>query len=103
MRPSDLGSLSNDDNDSVKKNWFYQQNNCSARASRFLVHSNYLWRPLHDYDVQPPNATFQRGRGHWQWQIFLYLNMDKSLKNSTPGKVAYIWRTERFQIDAMEF
>ena len=27
----------------------------------------------------------------------LYLNMDKALKNSTPGKVAYIWRIERFQ------
>ena len=33
----------------------------------------------------------------------LYLNMDKALKNSTPGKVAYIWRIERFQIDAIKF
>ena len=30
---------------------------------------------------------------------FLHLNMDKSLKNATPGKVAYNWQTERFQID----
>ena len=30
---------------------------------------------------------------------FLHLNMDKSHKNSTPGKVAYNWQTERFQID----
>ena len=29
--------------------------------------------------------------------------MDKALKNSTPGKVAYIWRIERFQIDAIKF
>ena len=28
---------------------------------------------------------------------FLYLNMDKVLNNSTPGKVAYICRIERFQ------
>ena len=32
-----------------------------------------------------------------------YLNMDKALKNSTPGKVAYIRRIERFQIDAIKF
>ena len=29
--------------------------------------------------------------------------MDKALKNSTPGKVADIWRIERFQIDAIKF
>ena len=29
--------------------------------------------------------------------------MDKALKNLTPGKVAYIWRIERFQIDAIKF
>ena len=29
--------------------------------------------------------------------------MYKALKNSTPGKVAYIWRIERFQIDAIKF
>ena len=29
--------------------------------------------------------------------------MDKALKNSTPGKVANIWRIERFQIEAMKF
>ena len=36
----------------------------------------FLWRPLHDYDVKPPNATFYGGRGHtktnfpfsiWTW------------------------------------
>ena len=29
--------------------------------------------------------------------------MDKGHKNSTPGKVAYIWRIEWFQIDAIKF
>ena len=31
---------------------------------------------------------------------FLYLNMDKALKNSTPRKVAYIWKIEKVRIDA---
>ena len=29
--------------------------------------------------------------------------MDKALKNSTQGRVAYIWRIERFQIDGIKF
>ena len=29
--------------------------------------------------------------------------MDKAPKNSTPGKVAHIWRIERFQIDEIKF
>ena len=38
--------------------------------------STFLWRPLHDYDVKPPNATFYGGRGYsttnypfsfWTW------------------------------------
>ena len=38
--------------------------------------SRCLWRPLQDYDVKPPNATFRRGREHtmtnypfsfWRW------------------------------------
>ena len=33
----------------------------------------------------------------------LYLNMDKALKNSAPGKVTYIWRIEQFQIDTVKF
>ena len=39
-------------------------------------HATYLWRPLHDYDLKPPNLTFYGGRGHtrtispssfWTW------------------------------------
>ena len=29
--------------------------------------------------------------------------MDKALKNSTPGKIAYIWRIQRLQMDAIKF
>ena len=31
---------------------------------------------------------------------FLFLNLDKFLKNSTPGNIAYIWQIDRVQIDA---
>ena len=31
---------------------------------------------------------------------FPFLNLDKLLKNSTPGKVGYIWQIERVQIQA---
>ena len=34
---------------------------------------------------------------------FLFLNLNKILKNSTPGKVAYLWRIERVQIEAIKF
>ena len=56
-----------------KNNRFNDQNNSSACASRFLVH---FFRPLHDYDMKPPNLTFYGGRGHtttnfsssfWAW------------------------------------
>ena len=53
--------------------------------------------------MKPPNATFYVGRGYDDKFSFLYLNMDKALKNSTPGKVGYIGRIERFQIDAKKF
>ena len=64
-----------------KKNWFYEQNNCSARASRFLVHFFDFYCTTTTW--KPPNATFCGGRGHttthfpfsiWTWT-----------KNSTPG------------------
>ena len=36
-------------------------------------------------------------------RIFLFLNLNKILKNSTPGEIAYIWQIERVQIDAIKF
>jgi len=33
----------------------------------------------------------------------LFLNIDKVLKNSTPGKIAYSCQIERVQIDAVNF
>ena len=34
---------------------------------------------------------------------FPFLNLNKIFKNSTPGKVAYIWHIERVQIDVIKF
>ena len=31
------------------------------------------------------------------------MNLDKDLNNSIPGKIAYIWRTGRLQINAITF
>ena len=34
---------------------------------------------------------------------FPFLNLDKILKNTFPGKVAYIWHIERVQVDEIKF
>ena len=66
-----LGSLSNyndDDNDSAKKQlglWAKQQL-CTCIAP----FSTFFWRPPHDNDVNPPNATFCAN----DTQIYLSLN-----------------------------
>ena len=77
-----------------KNNWFCEQNNCSACASHFLVHffdvhcttmmqNLPLQRFMEDVDILK--------------QIFpsLFEHRYKALKNSTPGKVAYIWQIEQ--------
>ena len=84
-----------------RNNRFNDQNNSSALASRFLVHffdvhrttstwNLLIWRFIEDVDIRR--------------QIFLPLfELENILKNSTPGKVAYIWYVERVQIDAIKF
>ena len=32
-----------------------------------------------------------------------FLNLEKVLKNSSLGEIAFIWKTERVQIDAIKF
>ena len=75
------------------------------KTSALHVFSTFLWHPLcDDYDVKPPNLTFYEGRGQTTTNFsFLFFNLDKVLKNSTPGKVACIWHIERVQIDAIKF
>ena len=82
-------------------NRFNDQNNSSARESRFLVHffdvhcttttwNLLIWRFMEDVNILR--------------RISLHLfSLNKILKNSTPGKVACMWHTERIQIDAIKF
>ena len=76
------------------------QNNCSARASRFFVHFIDVRCTTTTWSL--PMRRFMENVDIWRQISFLYLNMDKVLNNSTPGKVAYICRIERFQIDALK-
>ena len=85
-----------------KTNWFYDQNNSSARITLF---STFLLRPLHDYDVKPSNPTFCRGRGHtttnfpfsiWTWIKPLRINSRKSSLNlmnwAVPNRRDKVWK-----------
>ena len=100
----------------TSKKWFYEQNNSSARASRFLVHffdvhctivSRFYCRHGEERCVTTLKTLYSRLTAPlrretsqcdvlWRtWTYddklpFLYLNMDKVVKNSTPGKLAYI-------------
>ena len=79
------------------------QNNSSARASRFLIHI---------FDVSCTTTTWNLLICRFMENVniqcndefsFLFLNLNKILKNSTPWKVACIWHFERVQIDASKF
>ena len=72
----------------------------ALHVHRAFLTSAFLWRPLHDYDVIPPNVTFYGGRGHtttnfsfsmWTWM--------KPLRTQLQEKSPI----ERFQIDAIKF
>ena len=84
-----------------KNNWFYEQNESFARAWGFqyisLTSNARLRREISQCDVLWRTWTYDDKFS------FLYLNVDKAINNSSPGKVAYIWRIERFQIDAIKF
>ena len=84
------------DNAKKKKTTIGFMSKTTSSSSRFLVQL---------FDV---HCTSQCDVEWRTWRdddklFFNYFNMDKALKNSTPGKVAYIWRIERFQIDAIKF
>ena len=102
---SKLGTLSNDhhdeDNNSVKKTIVFM---CKTTA----LHQHNAFQ----YISLTSTARLRREASlcdvSWRtWKYddkfsFRYLNMDKALKNLTPGKVAYICRIKRFQIDAIK-
>ena len=73
------------------------QDNSSARASRFLVHFFNIDCTTKTWNV--PMRRYTEDVDIRRQISFLYFNMDKVLKNSTPGKGAYIWRIKRFQIE----
>ena len=69
------------------------------------VHHAFLYislPSLHDYDVKMP-ATFCGGREQDKDPFFLFLNFDTVFKNSTPEKIANIWRIERDRISTIKF
>ena len=85
-----------------KNVWFSEQNNCSAHASRFLVYISLTSTARLQLETSQCDVLWRT----WTYDdkcSFLYLNVDKALKNSTLGKVLYISRIERFQIDAIKF
>ena len=54
--------------------------------------------------MKPANATFYGGRKLTTTKFsFFVLKLDKVLRNSIPGKIAYIGQIERVQIDAIKF
>ena len=86
-----LGSLSihEDDNDDNKnKKQFFL-----SKAIALNVHhtGKFLQRPLHDCNVKLFNAKRWTHNGEF---LFLFLYLDTELKNSTPGKFAYMLQIE---------
>ena len=75
-----------------KNNMFNDQNNSSALPSRFLVHF---------FDVHCTTTT--QNLPICDKFSFLFLNLNKILKNSNPWKVACFWHIERVQIDEIKF
>ena len=78
-----------------KGNRLDQQNNNSARASRFFVHFLGLVARLQRFHVLSRTGTEDNN--------FLLLNFDTDLQDSTPKKFAYIWRIKWDGISATNF
>ena len=82
---------------------------CSDKSQSKMYRTEHRYNDIPDITMRVqriereiyPNITILLVRSH-RFSL-LYLNMEKALKNSTPGKVAYIWRIERFQIDTIKF
>ena len=75
-------------------------NKVKARASRFFVHFFAVTAQLRR---EWPNLTFYRQLEHTTTNFFLPLNLNFFLKNSAPGKFAYIGQSKRVGIIAPKF
>ena len=72
--------------------------------------STFLWRPLHDYDVKPPNASFYGGSKHtttnfpfsfWTWIKSLRIQLQE--KSPTFDKLRGPVRRDKVWKDANSF
>ena len=66
--------------------------------------TKFLWRPLHDYNTKPPNATFYGGRGHtttnFPFSIWTWI---KPLRIQLQEKSPTFDELSGFQIDTIKF
>ena len=105
---SSLGSLSNyddDHSDDFKKN--KQTIVLMMKTTALHVHHAYSYISLTS-TARLRRETSQSAVLRWAWTYddefsFLFLNLNKILKNSNPGKVACFWYIERVIIDAIKF
>ena len=59
----------------------------SKTTALHVFFGTFLWRPLYDYDMKPPNATFYGGRELSKTKFFLiFLNLIKGLLLETNSK-----------------
>ena len=66
-----LGNLNNhdnDNNDNVQKQLVLQAKQQLCKC--IMLFSTFLWRPLHDYDMKPLNATFYGGHEYTTTNFF---------------------------------
>ena len=88
----------------LEQPWWWRQGQKTigfmSKTTAGHVHHAFMWRPLHNNNAKPPNATFCGGREDTMRNVlFLFLTLDKVLENSTPGETACIWQIEWVQID----
>lgn len=100
----ELSNNNDKDNCNVKKQLvlWAKQELCTCIA----LFRTFLWGPLHHYNVKPSKCGILWTSWMYEDNCFpLFLNLDKFLKNWTPGKITYmyIWQIERVQIDAIKF
>ena len=95
-----LNNHGDDDSDFIKKQlplWAKQQ-----LFTCITLFGMFPWCPRYEYHVNLPMRRFMEGM-HDGEVSFLFLNLDKVLKNSTPEEIDYIWQIKCIQMDAAKF
>ena len=102
-----IGSLTNDDGDvnenGKKAKGLHEQNNDSARASRFFVHFFAVAARLRRRENAHANIPLVGNVKKWTQDnefVFLFLIFDAVFKNLSPEEIGNIWRIERGGINA---